>query len=54
MLGSFCRFLSINSRVHRVNEECRHAPTKELRVNKFDDLLVDEVEHVLFLVDFNR
>ena len=27
---------------------------KGAAVNKFDDLLVDEVEHVLFLVDFTR
>ena len=53
MLGSHCRLLSIDSDVHRQNEECRHVPTKEPRVNKVYALLVDEVEHVL-LVDFCR
>ena len=52
MLGSHCRVLSIDSDVHRQNEECRHVLTKEPRVNKVDDLFVDEVEHVLLLVDF--
>ena len=54
MLGSHCRFLSIDSDVHRQIEECRLVPTKEPRLNKVDDLLVDEVEHVLLLVDFCR
>ena len=54
MLGSHCRLLSIDSDVHRQYEECRHVPTKEPRVNKADDLLVDEVEHALLLVDFCR
>ena len=50
LLGSHSRFSSIDSGVHRQNEESRHVPTKEPRVNKVDDLLVDEVEHVLLLV----
>ena len=49
MLGSHCRLLSIDSDVHRQNEECRHVPIKEPRANKVDDL-----EHVLLLVDFFR
>ena len=52
MLGSHCRLLSIDSDVHRQNEECGHVPTKEPCVNKVDDSPVDEVEHVLLLVDF--
>ena len=54
MLGSHCRLLSIDSDIHRQNEECRHVPIKEPRANKVDDLLVDEVEHVLLLVDVCR
>ena len=54
MLGSHCRLLSIDSDVHRQNEKCRHVPTKEPRVSKVDDLLINEVEHVLLLVDFYR
>ena len=52
MLGSHCRFLSIDSESYRPMEECRHVPTKEPRVNKVDDSLVDEVENALLLVDF--
>ena len=40
-----------DSDVHRQNEECQHIPTKEPHVNKIDDSLVDEVEHVLLFVD---
>ena len=54
ILGSHCRLLSIDLDVHRQNEEFWHEPTKESRVNKVDDSLVDEVEHVLILVDFCR
>ena len=54
MLGSHCRLWSVDSDVDRKNEECRHVPTKEPRVNQVDDSLVDEVEHVLLLVDFYR
>ena len=54
MLGSQSRLLPIDSDFHRQNEECWHVPTKETRVNKFDDSLVDEVERVLLLVDFCR
>ena len=50
MLGSHCRFLSIDSEVHRQNEEFWHVATKEPRVNKVDNSLVDEVEHVPPLV----
>ena len=53
-LGSHCRLLSLDSDLHQQSEECRHVPTKEPRVNKIGDLLVDEVEHVLLLVDFCR
>ena len=52
MPGSHCRFLSIDLESHRLIEECRLASAKEPLVNKFDDSLVDEVEHVLLLVDF--
>ena len=53
MLGSHCRFPSIDSESHRQNEECRQVPTKTPRVNKVDDALVDEIEHVrrLLLTD---
>ena len=54
MPGSHCRLLSKDLDVHGKYEECRHVPAKEPRVNKVDDLLVDEVEHVLLLVDFCR
>ena len=52
MLGSQCRFSFIDSESHRQNEECRQVPTKTPRSKKVDDSLVDEVEHVLLLVDF--
>ena len=52
MLGSHCRFSSIESESHRQNEECRQVQTKAPRSKKVDDSLVNEVEHVLLLVDF--
>ena len=52
MLDSHCRFLSIDSDSHRLMKECRLASAKEPLMNKFDDSLVDEVEHVLLLIDF--
>ena len=52
MLGSHCRFSSIDSECHRQNEEFRKVQTKTPRSKKVDDSLVDEVEHVLLLVDF--
>ena len=52
MLDSHCRLFSIDSDVHRQNEEYPHVPTKEPRVNKVDDLLINEVEHVLLLANF--
>jgi len=54
MLGSHCRFSSIDSECHRQNEECRQVQTKTPRANKVDKSLVDEVEHVLLRVDFCR
>ena len=54
MLGSHCRFSSIDSESHRQNEECRQVQTKTPRSKKVDDSLVDEVERVLLLVDFSR
>ena len=54
MLGSHCRFSSIDSESHRQNEECRQVPTKRPRAKNIDDSLADEVEHVLLLVDFCR
>ena len=36
------------------NDECRHDPTKEPRVCRVDDSLVDEVELVLPFVDICR
>ena len=52
MLGSHCRFSSIDSESYRQNEECRQVQAKTPRPKKADDSLVDEVEHVLLLVDF--
>ena len=52
LLGSHRRFLSINSHAHWQNAKCRQVPTRELRVNQVDDLLVDEMEYALLLVDF--
>ena len=43
MLGSHCRFSSIDSEYHRQNEECRQVQTKTLRANKVDNSFVDEV-----------
>ena len=54
MLGTHCRFSSIDSEGHRQNEECRQVQTKTPRSKKVDDSLVDEVEHVLLLVDLCR
>ena len=54
MLGSHRRFSSIDSECHRQNEECRQVQTKTPRSKKVDDSLVDEVGHVLLLVDFCR
>ena len=54
MLGSHCRFSSIDSEIHQQNEERRQAQTKEPHVNKVDDSLIDEVEHFLLFVDFCR
>ena len=54
MLASHCRFSSIDSESHRQNEECRLVQTKTPRSKKVDDSLVDEVEHVLLLIDFCR
>ena len=54
MLGSYYRFSSIDSGVHRLIEEFRQVPTKTPRANKVDNSLVDEIEHVLLLVDFCR
>ena len=52
MLSSHYRFVSVDSDIHRENEKCRHVPTKEPLVNRVDELLVDDVEHILLLVDF--
>ena len=41
------RLLSIDSDAHQQNEECRHVPTKQPRVNKVN-------EHVLLLIGFCR
>ena len=49
-----CRFSPTDSESHRQNEECWQVQTKTLRSKKVDDSLVDEVEHVLLLVDFCR
>ena len=52
MLGSHCRFSSIDSESHQQSEECRQVQTKTPRSKKVDDSLVDEVEHVLLLIAF--
>ena len=49
MLDSHCRVSSIDSESHRQSEECRQVQSCSKKV---DDSLVDEVEHVLLLVDF--
>ena len=54
MLGSHCRFSSIDSESHRQSEECRQVQTKTPRSKKVDDSLVDGIEHILLLVDFCR
>ena len=54
MLGSHCRFSSIDSESHRQNEECRQVQTKTPCSKNVNDSLVGEVEHVLLLVDFCR
>ena len=50
MLGSHCRFSSIDSEIHRQIEEWQQMQTKTPRSKKVDVSLVDEVEHVLLLV----
>ena len=52
MLGSHCRFSSIDSESHLQNEECQRLQTKMPSLKKVDDSLVDEVEHALLLVEF--
>ena len=49
--SSSSRFSSIDSDKY---EECRQVRTKTPYSKKIDDSLVDEVEHVLLLVDFCR
>ena len=52
MLGSHCRFSSMDSESHEQNKECQQVHIMTPSVNKVDDSLVDEVEHVLLLIDF--
>ena len=54
MLCSHCRFSPIDSESHRQNEECQQVQTNTPCSKKVDNSLVDEVEHVLRLVDFCR
>ena len=54
MLGSHCRFSSIDSESHRQNEECRQVQAKTPRSKKVDNSLVVEIEHVLLPVTFCR
>ena len=54
MLGSHCKFSSIDSESHQLNKECCQVQTKKLHFNKVDDSFDDEVEHALFLVDYFR
>ena len=54
MLCSHCKFSPTDSESHRQNEECRQVQRKTSRANKVDGSLVDEVEHVLLLVDCCR